>query len=193
MAGLLKMVSVWTGFAGAPGYTNLYAHHNGVSAQEVANQFADDIHDFWNTVNGYVPAVVDITVGPSWQSIDIESGDVLDEGTVETPPASVAGNLAGGFAGNVGLALNWQTGTFIKGRRLKGRTYLVPLGGIFEGDGTPSASSIAAIGDAATALLEGSSNMAVWHRPKAGAGGSWAQITGVTITDRAAVLRSRSV
>lgn len=193
MSGLLRLTTVWEGAPGLPGYTNFYGHHNGVSAQDVADQFADDIHDFWNTVNGYLPAAVSVTISPTWQSIAEATGDVQAEGQVASPPALVQGTWGGVWAGNCGVAVDWHTSTFISGRRLKGRTYLVPFANVFEYNGTLVSTAITAIGDAATTLYTGSTNMVVWHRPVGGAGGSSAQITSVSISDRVAILRSRSV
>lgn len=193
MAGLVRLTSVWTGFVGAPGYSNFYAEHNGVSAQEVANQFADDIKDFWDALNGYLPNEAVVTVDPIWRSINPANGQILAEGNVETPPAATTGLFEGSYAGNTGVAVDWHTSAFIDGHRLKGRTYLVPFANCFSGEGDLSSIARQAIIDAAVALYDNSSIMVVWHRPKGAVAGSSSQITSVTVTDRAAILRSRSM
>lgn len=193
MAGMVRVTTRWDGFPGAPGYTNFYGSHNGVSAQDSADQFADDIHDFWLQVNGYIPDSVTLTIVPTWQSLSDSSGQLTGEGQLASPPAAVTGNNAGSYAGNVGVAINWVSETVLNGRFLKGRTYLIPMTGVFDQDGTLSAAAISAIGTSALALAEGSTNMLVWHRPVNGSGGSSAQIATVTIKDRAAILRSRSL
>lgn len=193
MAGLVRLTSVWEGFPGAPGYTNFYARHNGVSAQEVADQFASDIHDFWTSLDGYFPADVTITVSPTWQSLDEANGQIQSEGTLESPPGGVTGRSVANYAGNAGVAIDWHTQTFIAGHRLRGRTFLVPFTDCFASDGTLDALGRQAIANAALALWDNSSIMVVWHRPVGGAGGSSAQITSATVTDRTAILRSRSV
>lgn len=193
MASMVRITSRWDGFPGSPGYTNLLTRPNGGGVAAAAQTFADDIHDFWNTVNGYLPAAVTVTIVPTYQVVDDVTGNVTSEGTVATPPAAVTGNSGAIYAGNAGAAINWSTDTFIDGSRLTGRTYLVPFTGCFETNGTLSAAAIAAIAAAGQALVDANQGLLVWHRPVGGTGGSSSDAVSATVRDRAAILRSRSI
>lgn len=193
MASLVRITSRWDGFPGSPGYTNFYGVIAGPTGGAAAQSMTDDIHGFWNTVNGYLPADVTITIVPTYQVIDDATGQITEEGTVGTPAAAVTGNYGGLVAGNAGVAINWSTGKFINGHRLKGRTYLVPFAGCQEPNGTLALAAITAIHDSAEAMLGDHSLFMVWHRPVNGAGGDSSEILSATVRDRSAILRSRSI
>lgn len=190
---MVRVTSVWTGFLGAPGYTNLQTMVGAISPSAVAQDLADSVHDFWNTVNGYLPSGVTITIGPLYQVIDEETGDITSEGTVGTAPATVVGTFGGYYAGNAGVAVDWLTGTYLNGHRLRGRTFLVPFAGCQETNGTIAAAALTAITDAAQALVDTPAGIVAWHRPIAGAGGDAVSVVTARVSDRSAILRSRSV
>lgn len=194
MAGLIRLTTVWQGFLGAPGYTNFYCHDAGTNQTAVADSFANSVQTFWLAVNGYLPAAVSVDISQVWQAIDDETGDILTEGNRTQNQSPVVGNSGAVYAGNAGFAINWGTDVFIRGRRLKGRTYIVPSAGAFSTDGTLSDAALTAILEAATALsMESEQRMKIWHRPIEGAGGSSSYVSSVAVSDRAAILRSRSV
>ncbi len=57
------------------------------------------------------------------------------------------------YAAAAGACINWRTNTVHRGRRIKGRTFLVPLrGAAFEDNGTLSNATITSLTTAATAL-----------------------------------------
>jgi hypothetical protein len=65
---------------------------------------------------------------------------------------------------------------------------------VMDTDGTPTAASIAVVTSGITNLLgslTAGDALVVWHRPKAGAGGSGGPVTGSICPDRFAVLASR--
>lgn len=186
------MTTRWSGFPGSPGYSNFYVLEDG-NAGNSAQTLSEALEDFWLTVNGYLPTDVTVLVLPTWDQINEVTGLIELQGSVTTPATGVSGNNAGSYAGNVGALVEWQTAEFVAGKRLKGRTYLVPMMGIFDTDGTMSTASVSAIADACTALIAADVVSVVWHRPINGAGGSHGVITGATVRDRAAVLRSRSI
>jgi hypothetical protein len=190
---MVRVTTRWDGFPGSPGYTNFYADGETPSPTDVAEALTVDIKAYWLATNGYLPADVTVTVLPIFQVMDPATGNITDEGTVATPATPVTGTSGADYAGNAGVAVNWNTATFIGGRRLKGRTYFVPYTGVFQNNGTLSTAAMADITAQANTLATGSPGLVVWHRPIAGAGGSFAPVTSATVRDRAAHLRSRSL
>jgi hypothetical protein len=86
------------------------------------------------------------------------------------------------------------TSSIVAGKRLRGRTFWGPpcTGG--DGNGTPSATAVAACQAATEALMThgaGEPDLVVWHRPVSGAGGSTGVVESVFTRDKFAVLRSR--
>lgn len=93
----------------------------------------------------------------------------------------------------VGACVGWQTGGIVNGRRLRGRTFVVPLDGdSYDETGTLSASALGDVGGFANAL-QAVGGLAVWHRPTT-VGGSDGTSYGVIsnrVRDKVAFLSSR--
>lgn len=128
------------------------------------------------------------------------SGDVIEDttGTLVRPWTSTLGGTALGTAAfnpaaGVGAVVGWTTGGIIDGRRLRGRTFIVPLATVaYDADGTLTTTAIAALEDFANALMA-SGPLAVWHRPttSGGSDGNSYGVIGFRVRDKVAVLRSR--
>lgn len=192
---MLRVVAQWSGFTGAPGFSNFYFAGPGETAA-AAQAAANDVRTFFAALINDLPAGVTITVSPIVAVINPGDGVLSDEITVATAPASVVGTGAGAYAAPVGAVVNWRTSTVVAGRRLRGRTFLVPLqGGSFQTDGTLATGALGIIRGAAATLATVNTGapieLVVWHRPVNNAGGSTAVVTSSFVPDKAAVLRSR--
>jgi hypothetical protein len=111
-----------------------------------------------------------------------------------TPPTVVNGGGSGAYSAPSGAVLHWLTGTVRNGRRLRGRTFIVPLANSnYEANGTLAAGTITAIQNAGLALMdEATTRLVVYGRPAPNAAdGVAALVTGARVPDMAAVLRSR--
>lgn len=145
-----------------------------------------------------------IQVSPVVDVLETETGDLVNSFTVATPTV-----VTGTNTGNLGpqaamMLLRLNTNTFNDGSRLQGRGFLGPCVGDSDDDGTPNAYLIDKVTLFGTALLDGGNplnpRVAVWRRPRAAAAGPPAVtqrdglfgiVTGFTVPDRFAVLRSR--
>jgi len=90
--------------------------------------------------------------------------------------------------------VNWRTNDYRFGRRIRGRTFMVPLNSnAYEGDGTLSTAARGDLQTFADTMVSGTggAEFGVWSRPRNGAGGVFATVTSGTVPDMAAVLRSR--
>lgn len=180
-----RVTSTWTGFAGAPGYTQLYFG-------ELDNGTVAATRAFWNSLTALLPNDVTITVANSGDLIDAVTGDITG-GWTETSTTPVVGINTGSWANAAGLGVNWVTPAIINGRRLRGRTFIVPAASAaFDNDGSLTGATVTTLTAAAQALVaDASSELLVWHRPKPGSGGSSAVVTSVVVPDKTFVLRSR--
>lgn len=189
---IYKTTSEWTGFAGAPGYTNFYfqGSGDGDSAQAVL----DKVGTFWTAVDVWIPSPINIRTRPEVEVIDETTGlmERFDAGVEPTP---AVGSAAKAHSGTSGACIGWLTGGVRNGRRVRGRTFIVPLNGdAYELDGTLASGALNNFRSAATALAANDgTNLVVWSRPSArGASDGVAHfVTGVRVQDKAAVLRSR--
>jgi hypothetical protein len=128
------------------------------------------------------------------------NGEMLNVHNVAAPATITGGSVANNYSGASGLVINWRTAGVRNGRRVRGRTFLVPLaGGAYGTDGTIDNANITETVTAATALYTTASpiKLGVWARPKRDdlgnitEDGSFHPVVAASVPDMAAVLRSR--
>lgn len=181
-----RITAVWNGASGLPGYTRLKFEGDLDAAGALAA--AARMRTFFDAIKALIPSTVSITFAEAAQVYDTDQTLTGEVGF--TPPAIVTGTAVGAFAAPVGMVVNWLTALVFSGRKVRGRSFLVPLSSnAFAADGTPSPASMTAVQNAATALLTGSPALVI----AAGSTGAFAvaAVTGMSVPDRAAVLRSR--
>lgn len=113
----------WTGGPIGAGATVL--HFVSIGSGVAAQQIADAVRVLFDSIKAFVPATV------TW-SFDSEMKQLGDDGTLlavyaVTPPANVQATGAGAYAAGTGLMVRHTTGTILGGRRIQGRTFIVPL------------------------------------------------------------------
>jgi hypothetical protein len=123
----------------------------------------------------------------------------------------LSGTATGAYAGNAGAVVHWLTSLIVGTRRVRGRTFLVPMiGSAFESNGSLTSTALNTINNAAAALITAvGTGMVVWSRPVvahtkydpktgqgtgvAGRSGTYGAVTGSRVPDLAISLRSRRV
>lgn len=132
------------------------------------------------------------------------SGDIIEDtdGTLQgvwntTGGGNVAGTADIGQAAGVGACVGWSTGGIVTGskgpRKLRGRTFIVPLSKIaYDVDGTLGGAALAAV-DAFGTQLRAAGPLAVWHRPTSvgAANGNSYAVLSHKVRDKVAYLSSR--
>ena len=193
MPTISKVTAQWTGFSGAPGYTNLY--YEGFSGSGDATTVTTAARALFQSLVGYLPNNLTIRFTGVYQDLDWQDGSLVGQSSY-TAPAAVVGTNTTAYSGLSGATIRWVTSTVVNNRILTGKTFLVPLVGCYDTDGSLAPGFITTL-TAATATYVTNAGFAtthapiVWHRPVAGAGGTFGDITGGVVTDRAAGLRSR--
>lgn len=201
---MLRVRVTSAGWNGGPGLNTFY--FMGTETGEHADSVAVRVHAVVSAAASAFSSTVSHTVVPDVDIIDAVTGDLT--GTYSTSPT---GPIMGAQAPGASLPpanailLTLHTGTFSDGSRIQGRAYWSPIARLFtDPDGTPEAGAIAAITAAGVALLDSGlapADACVWRRPRpAGTGkggllparaGMSALITGTSVADKFAVLRSR--
>jgi hypothetical protein len=205
MAALYRIRTLWTGFAGAPGYSNHYfvtTDPLAAGAQTAAN----DLKAFWNVCQNVLPNVVTLTIDPAVATIDEVSSAQIDEVALSSPPAANTGIVAGPYASPAGMCVTWNTSSFLYGRRVRGRTYVVPIASSsYATGGVLTSTIVSATQTAAQALIAGTSNFVVYTRkrefkaadPAKGTKevserpGAFSAVTSALVRPKVAVLTSR--
>jgi hypothetical protein len=167
-----------------------------VTANAQAQTAANKVRAFWAACAGYLPLGVTITVEPNVAEVNIADGQLTAEYNVGTPPAPVTMTGSALRAAPSGVAVNWRTSAFVNGRRVRGRSFLVPLAtGAYDSDGTLTPICLSAIRGAADTLRTPDAGLAyvmyVWHRPSTQGPGSAHEVVSSSVNDRVAILTSR--
>lgn len=198
MATVSTVTLLWNGFTGAPGYSR-------VNFQEMAdvatcNAAGAALRTFTNAVQAYMLSTWTVAVQPVVQHHDIATGDLIGETTMSVLPATVTGGQTPttAYAGGSGAVINWVTGAFWQGRKVRGRTFLVPVMACYSNDGTVSTAFQNAVTAAGNALIaDPTTSISVWAKkfddetPPNQTSGALFSVSGCVVPDRAAQLRSR--
>lgn len=192
----------WSGFTGAPGYSAFYFSTDagfwdggliGDSAEAAATSAAGRVHSAFTGILSQLPEDVSLDIEDECLILDSASGETLGFVEIEADDfASTRGT--GGYSGPSGAVVNWRTNDYRNGRRIRGRTFLVPLAGsAYQSDGTLTSSALGSLRDFGSSVIGsgGDPQFGVWSRPRDGAGGVFASAVNSNVPDMAAVLRSR--
>lgn len=186
--------AAWAGTAltGA-GVSVFHARGDGVATNgQVAQSLADRVAAFFTAVKAAVPPGVTWSFGGEVLEFDTATGVLSDVHSVTPPTAITSTASSGAYSRAVGGRIDWGTNAIVAGRRLKGRTFIVPISSSgLDTTGTLSGTALATLGTAATGYRNTgvftAAQPVVWSRTH----GIVADITAHTIVDQTSVLRSR--
>lgn len=171
----------------------------GAGGLKVATHYVSDIAvgraavgTFWSGVRDGLPSSLTIVTEAEGDIIDSETGLITGawtEGSVSPLPG------AGGefYAAGVGACVTWRTAAVIEGRRVRGRTFIVPLAREeYDTDGTLTTAGLTRMRNSAAGYAASPATF-VFSRPRdvPSLPGSAVPITSGTVTDKVAYLSSR--
>jgi hypothetical protein len=185
MADIMRVRSVWSNFPGAPGYTDVYSRNTALPAMTNA------VRAFFDAIKTLLPTGTNVQTLGSCETYDEATG-TLTGSTSSTSPAVVVGTVAGNYAGGSGAVISWTSNGFVNGRRVRGRSFIVPLAGAVDSSGSLSSSAQTTLQTAANGLITAmAGDLVVWHRPSQFSAGSSHPVVTANVPDLCAVLRSR--
>lgn len=169
---------------------------NGASQLE-ADDVSTRVHAFLTPIINVLPNVVKVQALSEVEEINPASGDLI--GFWNTPAkAERAGTAAAtaGWAAAAGAVISWSTAGVRNGRRVRGRTFVVPLSNeCWDVDGTIKSVPLGSLTTGAQALTTGTdvTRFSIWSRPSAPEANDGAafNVSGFRIPDMSAILRSR--
>jgi hypothetical protein len=194
MATMRRSHFTWSGWPGAPGHTSLYftGAFDSQAVATVANTFMFNANTGAGGTN-FLPAGVKITQDPYVDELESTTGNqtgriAVQAGTVITGVGTLS------WASPAGSSITWSTDTFLNGRRVRGRTYFVPLDGTaFQNDGSLATAYLSAINLAIGELINAAPEFIVWHRPTSpnGTDGLSVPVVAGQVLDKVSILTSR--
>lgn len=178
--------AIWNVPGGGTGYTVLHFQN---TSSAIAQQQADGTRVFFNALAASFPD--DIQIEFDSEVLELSLAGVLTAVHPVTPPAQVDGTNTGVYQRAGGARVDWTTGQIVAGRRLTGRTYLVPMASsLFDTEGQITPASITIIQNAANAFISASNswgNLAIWSRVHQVVH----DVIGASVVPRGTILRSR--
>jgi hypothetical protein len=201
---MLRTTSVWSGFTGAPGYTNLYFEHQDPPSA-TANAATDASRALFVGLSSMLPNDVTVTTSPLVEVIDDAEGELLSVITSTTTLTPVTGADSGIWAAASGIVYNWKTAGIHHGHHVKGRTFAVPMGGVtYNASGGIASTPLTSLNAAGAAYVAfPGCDPVVWARPAYGPrpvgggprpllrAGTHFVINAFSVGSKVAVLRSR--
>lgn len=196
MAALNRVRVAWSNWPGAPGVSTFYLDSGTTNLAPLKT--------FFDVVRTLTPNALTTDVPNTGDVIDTGTGHITGNWTGSGGGTSVSGVTASGYSGASGALIRWNTGAILNGRRLIGRTYLVPLAGLTQAtDGSLQTTTQASLVAAGQALITAYAGALRVYGPPRDAGtlspsdpGKAAidgAVTSCQVPDIAAVMRSRRV
>lgn len=196
MVEISRVRVAFTNFIGAPGVATYY------SLDSVT--IVDSLSSMWGAFAGWMPSGVQIHVENSGDVLESTNGVITGAWSQTAAPDRV-GATGGPYSAASGACITWDTETVADRRRLRGRSFVVPLGGsCFTAGGGINDATLATLRNAShDFFVSQDTSFVVWHRPvearaadathperveRAGAVGL---VTSSRVNPRGAVLRSR--
>lgn len=186
---MIRIRAAWQNWPGAPGVTTFYQD------PAVAQADAASVRTMFNAIAALLPSGLTVTVPATGDLIEENTGALSGSWSVTPAPTVVTGTGTGAYAGNAGAVMHWLTTTVVNGRRVRGRSFIVPLiGSAFFTDGSLATATITTLANAASAMIATTADhFVVWHRPRPGIPGSKAPVVSSSVPDLAISLRSRRI
>ena len=196
MTQLFRQRTILSGFPGGPGVATMYFLDVSTAVESVST--------LWASFAQGMPSDVTITPERTGDIIEDTTGALVGAWVGGVVTASV-GAVAGKYAAPVGCHVRWDTATILDKKRLRGRTFVVPLSAVeFTASGSIDPGATGTFQAAATQFIVAQSASAViWHRPFKGSAatatrparpahlGGHGLITTSRVPGTATVLRSR--
>lgn len=197
MPEILHTKLTWSGFPGAPGYTNFYFSDFVTTGytQAQADNAIKMTHDFSLNIAALCPTGLSITTEPTVEIIQADTGNLV--GFFSTVPGAIAtGARTTTYSAASGACISWGTNGIRNSRRVRGRTFAVPLAGsVYHTDGTINDTDLALLRQIGTQMIATNavSDFGIWARPtsKGATDGVWFSAQTSSVKDKAAILRSR--
>lgn len=165
-------------------------HFAATASPTVAQAAATAIDAFFFAIRAQIPA--GITLRGDAEVRVLNADGTLENVLTVTPGAAILGTGTGAWANGIGGMVRWNTASVVNGRRLIGRTFIVPLrSGAFT-SGELGGTALAEIQAAATALVGAMSGasaaLQVWSRTNA----TVSEVISAQVPTRPSGLRTRN-
>lgn len=192
---LVRVQSVWTGVAGSPYYTNLYAL--GPLSTNNGNDLADAWHALVAAFAGSFRDDLTMRISDELLEFSEQTGAVTGAGSTTQTPITGTASTDPLPPANQGL-IQWGTAGIVHNRRVRGRTFFPGMMEALSTEGVPTAAFISTLEGLVDAFLATMTDrLMIWAQPFEGSEGNPARagsahvVTSASVAPYWAILRSR--
>jgi len=185
MVALERVRVEWLGMPGGPGVSTFHVNSAAAFLPAIRAFFAAQPSYYPDNVLFHFPTTGDIIESTTGSLVGAWAGPV----TLDFAPTG-----GSAYAAPLGVVMDWITPVILGGRRLRGKTFLVPADSLnFDTNGGVLAARKVVFDNlAATLIAATADNLKVWKRPTpGGSDGGFGTVTQGSLSNKAAVLRSR--
>lgn len=159
--------TTWTGGPSAPGLTTFALEYDGAGNLDGA---LTAVQTFWTSLKDSIQGGYQLQVQPVVELHNETTGELSGEFAAASAKPTLQTQNTSAFAAGVGARIDWRTLVIKNGRRVRGRTFVLPLAtASYEVNGTIAEVTRTGIGTAATKLITdldaAGTSLAVWSRP----------------------------
>lgn len=169
-----------------PGISTFYAVGTDGAALAAA------VWDFFTSIKDEFPIGVTWTRPTGGETVDDNTGEINGTWTGGTG-GTLSGTDSGPFARGVGMRIVWETAGVTGGRRVRGSTFLVPLGASrYQSDGSiidARVTNVLTAGNALVTAMAGA--LVILTRNTPAHSGTSHEVTSVTVPDKTTWLTTR--
>jgi hypothetical protein len=151
----------------------------------------DALRDMFVLVEDYLSEDLNWTVRTTGRVLDSATGQLSGEWSDPNARAGFGASVDNQVANATCMLMRWNTGDIVRGRFVRGRTFVPGLRASALVNGQWASSAAGAFGVAGQALITSGTGFGVWHRPTGGSGGSFHAANNCTGWTEAAMQRRR--
>lgn len=189
MANMLRMRCEWAGTGVTGGGLSTFYWASTMSGGPA------DVRAFFEAIKANIPSAVTITVPNEGDILEATTGDLIGAWSEPSGGGVTTGTFSGDYAQGVGVRVKWNTAGIYRGRRVKGSTFIVPIGAaLFGTNGLLDPATQSIFQTAASNLITASPDLVVYSRKSDVApatDGEINTITSATVPSAVSWLRSR--
>jgi hypothetical protein len=169
----------------------------GEPAQSHIDDIVSKLSAYITAIKPQIPGSVSLRALEEVEQLNEGTGDMIHVWTATTPTTDVLGsNVGNAFAAPAGAVISWSTPGIRNSRRVRGRTFVVPLvSTAYENNGTLAPAVLTALNSGANALRgnTATTGLVIYGRPTGpdASDGIAYPATGHRIPDMVAMLTSR--
>ena len=192
---LLRVRTESNGWSGGPGLSTFY-FNPGIVTPDAAMMtgVTGRVRSYFDAWKAFAPTTVSFQVNPVVDILDYVTGTLTGQVSAGSAP-SVVNGTGGSNAGPafVCAVARLTSGSFINGKKVRGRSYAGPLAAPFTDSVAPEGGLLAAIQNGLVLLNTsgGGPDLVIWHRPVNGAGGAAVGVVNTSASPIFGILRSR--